>query len=179
MKSNESTPIQALEELSSQTRGDRAMESRQASEETWRGFCFRVSGLNIVFPFMGGYEILPDKEIQNIPWSTDWIRGVTNVRGEIYTVVDFSAFLGLPPVVSIRRSTMFMLPDRSVKSVLLLEDRVNLRNFPEYSVHTTQAKVPEKLDPYLSVTIRDSGEDWLVVDVERLCQSQGFLSIAA
>ena len=84
------------------------MESRPTSEETWRGFCFNVSGLNIVFPFMGGYEILPDKEIQNIPWTTDWVRGVTNVRGEIYTVVDFAAFLGLPPVVSIRRSTLFL-----------------------------------------------------------------------
>ncbi|MGI9319238.1 MAG: chemotaxis protein CheW [bacterium] len=179
MNSTISTPLKTLEKLSSMTRGDRAMESRPTSEQTWRGFYFNVAGMNIVFPFMGGYEILPEREIHHIPWAVDWIRGVTNVRGEIYTVVDFSAFLGLPPVVSIRRSTMFLLPDLNVKSVLLLEDRVNLRNFPEFAAHTTQAKVPAGLKPYLSVALSDMGQDWLVVDVERLCQSQGFLSIAA
>lgn len=179
MNSNFSTPLEALKKLSSMTRGDRAMESRASSELSWRGFYFNVAGMNVVFPFMGGYEILPDKEIQGIPWATGWVRGVTNVRGEIYTVVDFASFLGLPPVVSIRRSTMFLLPDPAVKSVLLLEDRVNLRNFPELCVHATEATIPESLKPYLSAALRDEDQDWLVVDVEELCHSQKFLSIAA
>ncbi|MGB5705482.1 MAG: chemotaxis protein CheW [Arenicellales bacterium] len=179
MKHNNSTPLESLEKLSSLTRGDRAMESRSTSKQTWRGFIFNVGDMNIVFPFMGGYEILPDREIHIIPWAKDWVRGVTNVRGEIYTVVDFSLYLGLAPVTSIRRATMFLLPDTSVKCVLLLEDRVNVRNFPQFAEHVVDEKVPQRLASCLNVILRDDDQDWLVVDVEQLCGSQEFLSIAA
>ena len=48
------------------------------------------------FRLWGGFEILPEGKFQRIPWVANWVQGVINVRGEVYTVVDFARYIGLP-----------------------------------------------------------------------------------
>src|SRR6185295_14620547 len=39
-------------------------------------------------------EVLPVPPITAVPLTRAWFRGVANVRGNLYSVVDFAAFLG-------------------------------------------------------------------------------------
>lgn len=39
-------------------------------------------------------EIVPLPHITPVPLTKPWFRGLANIRGTLYTVVDFSAFLG-------------------------------------------------------------------------------------
>src|SRR4029450_4143729 len=39
-------------------------------------------------------EVLPVPAITPVPLTRPWFKGVTNIRGKLYNVVDFPAFLG-------------------------------------------------------------------------------------
>lgn len=173
------TPLEHLSDLSSGTLGDKAVEAPNEAQKSWRGFVFRVGNLDMVFPFMGGFEILPEKDIQAIPWAAGWVRGITNVRGEIYSVIDFPAYLGLGNVTSIRNATLFMLPDSTVRSALLIADRLTLRTFSEYLPHRHAESVPDRLGEILSAMLVDDGVTWHVLDAAKLTGSSSFLNVAA
>ncbi len=42
-------------------------------------------------------EVIPVPPITPVPLTRPWFRGVTNIRGNLYSVVDFPAFLGGAP----------------------------------------------------------------------------------
>ena len=43
-------------------------------------------------------EILPPPPLSAVPLTRPWFRGLANVRGSLYGVVDFAAFNGQPPI---------------------------------------------------------------------------------
>ena len=178
MSNDLQSPLDHLKSLAERTLGSEAIGTGPAEIRSWRGFTFSVDRWNFVFPFSGGFEILTEREIQPIPWAVRWVRGITNVRGEVHTVVDFAEFLGLEGVASPRSATLFKLPDESLKSALMLESRVNLRAFPEFMERVQDADVPALLMPAVSVILADDEKEWVVLDAGKLCQMPEFVSIA-
>ena len=179
MNANLENPGSILEHLATLTMGAKAIESAQTTVSNWRGFAFQIDhNLSVVFPFTGGFEILPDREIQPVPWAKLWVRGMTNVRGDVYTVVDFANYIGLTGVRSQRTATLFKLPSSRLKSVLLMGGRVVLRTFSEILPHVKSDHVPLRLEPYVSTVIEDDDGVWVVLDVEKLCESKDFINIS-
>jgi twitching motility protein PilI len=177
MNSAPESPVKLLEDLAALTMGDKAIETRSETVRNWRAFTLHVGDMNLAFPFMGGFEILPSREIQPVPWAQDWVRGITNVRGEIYTVVDFALYLEMPAVRSLRTATLFMLPDTSLKSALLIDSKVNLKTFSEHMEHVDMVNTPEHLRSSVSATLKDGEDIWTVVDVHSLCRADVFTNI--
>ncbi|MBX2868509.1 MAG: chemotaxis protein CheW [Acidiferrobacterales bacterium] len=178
VQSQNSTPLEQLQLLASLSMGDAAIEQPEKTQEEWRGFTFNVGDLNLVFPFMGGFEILPERDIQPIPWVQSWVRGVTNVRGEVYSVVDIGAYLGFTAVRSMRSATLFRLPDAQLKSAILLDSKVSLKSFPEELEHLSGQKLPSRLSRCVSTSVVIDQDIWHVIDVTQLCNDQDFVAIA-
>ena len=172
------TPLEQLQMLAAQSLGAAALESSVVADRSWRGYSLRVGDWNLVFPFSEGFEVLAEQEIQPVPWAAHWVRGMTNIRGEIHTVVDFSDFLGFGAVPSLRTAILFRLPDENLKSVLLLERWVNLRTFPEGLEQTEDAGIPSPLSSLVSSVLVERKQTWVVLDVDRLCRMPEFISIA-
>ena len=178
MSNDIQTPLDHLNDLAERTLGSAAIGAGPAEVRNWRGFTFSVDSWNFVFPFAGGFEILTDREIQPIPWAVRWVRGITNVRGEVHTVIDFAEFLGLEGVTSPRSATLFRLPDENLKSALMLESRVNLRVFPEFMQRVENPDLPGSISNAVSVTLANEEGEWVVLDAGLLCKMPQFVSIA-
>ncbi len=178
MPTQVSTPLEQLQLLASLSMGDAAIEQPEKTKEEWRGFAFEVGNLNLVFPFMGGFEILPERDIQPIPWVQPWVSGVTNVRGEVYSVVDIGAYLGFTAVKSMRSATLFRLPDAQLKSAILLDSKVSLKSFPEELEHVEEQNLPSRLSRCVSASVVVEQEIWHVVDVTQLCNDQDYVAVA-
>ena len=172
------TPLEYLRMLAEQSLGGEALDSGFVADRSWRGFCLRVGEWNLVFPFSEGFEVLAEQEIQPVPWAARWTRGMTNIRGDIFTVVDFSDFLGLGAVPSLRSAILFKLPDENLKSALLLERWVNLRSFPEGLEQVETTGFPPLLSALVSSVLVEGEQTWAVLDADRLCQMPEFVSIA-
>ena len=180
MSANQADPLQLLQQLAALSQGDMAMAANsQAEVSSWRGFTLKVGPLNLVFPFAGGFEVLPNRDFQAIPWSKSWVKGVSNIRGEVYTVVDLADYLGFEPLGSARNANLFLLPDTQVKSALIVDGQVSLKSFSDQLPGGENVSLPSKMLPYIRNIVREQGQDWVVLDVGLLSKQPDFLNIAS
>ena len=127
-------------------------------------------------------EVIPVPAVTPVPLTQAWFKGVANVRGNLYSVIDFPAFLGVGAVTVGEQSRLLLLGERFRTSAALLIDRsLGLRN-------------PEQLTPRASVEDASAGErpawlraefgdadgkSWKELDVPQLVRHAEFLSVSA
>lgn len=122
-------------------------------------------------------EVVPVPPITPVPLARPWFRGVANIRGNLYSVADFSAFLGGAAVVASEQARLLLLGERFRMGCALLVDRsLGLRN-------------PEQLRPLAPAASRAAwvraeygdkeGVRWKELNVARLVQQPEFLAAGA
>jgi twitching motility protein PilI len=118
-------------------------------------------------------EVIPVPRITAVPLTRPWFKGMANIRGNLYSVVDFAAFLQRKPAVLGDQSRLLLLGERFRLSAALLVDRsLGLRN-------------PGQLKPaggepggWARARYADhDGRQWNELDVARLAQHPYFLSV--
>ena len=177
MSDSAETPLDLLEQLLSASQGNQLGDAQDAAADQWRAFIFRVEDTDIAVPAEGEFEIVPSQAVIPVPLSMSWVRGMTNVRGEIYTVVDFSEFIGGATTRAGQGTNLFLLPDKTLKSALLISGRVSLKSFAVDAPLGSKYNLPELLRPYVSSVVRSDEQLWGVLDVDRLCSSPAFSRI--
>jgi twitching motility protein PilI len=120
-------------------------------------------------------EVLPVPPITSVPLTRPWFRGVANVRGNLYSVVDFAAFIGERACAGGEQARLVLLGERFRSSAALLVERLlGLRNPAEL-----RAREPA---PTRAAWLRaeyedDSGARWSELDVGALVREAEFLSV--
>ena len=118
-------------------------------------------------------EVLPVPPITPLPLTRPWFKGLTNIRGNLYSVVDFPAFLQRRPVVHGDQARLLLFGERFRLGAALLIDRsLGLRN-------------PEKLerrDGELPAWVRAQYADaegrlWKELDLSQLAQHADFIGV--
>ena len=157
--------------------GNRTSGESESQAGAWRGFVFNVGQLSLAAPCADGFEIVSVRDLSPVPMTRDWIRGMQSIHGEIYTVVDFAAFIGLAPTPVTQTCTLLALPDAGLKSALLIAGRISTRSFSSALPLGDCGQFHVNLNPYLSAVVVDQGQQWGVVDVDALCGSRDFVQI--
>src|SRR5688572_32936330 len=57
-------------------------------------------------------EVIPVPAITPVPLTRPWFRGMANIRGNLFSVVDFGAFLGAAAVAQGEQSRLLLLGER-------------------------------------------------------------------
>lgn len=77
-------------------------------------------------------EIVPLRHVTPVPLTKPWFRGLANVRGTLYSVVDFAAFLGFDPTPITPETRLVMANGRlGFSSALLVQRALGLRNLDQ------------------------------------------------
>lgn len=119
-------------------------------------------------------EVIPVPPIAPVPLTRPWFRGVANIRGKLYSVVDFPAFLGGAAVAPGEQARLLLLSERFRMSSALLVDRsLGLR-----SAEQLQARAGAPGVPWLRAEYADKdGRQWKDLDVAQLVQNPEFLAV--
>jgi twitching motility protein PilI len=122
-------------------------------------------------------EVIPVPPIAAVPLTRPWFRGVANIRGNLYSVIDFSAFLGGKPATSGEQSRLVLVGDRLRIPAALLVDR----SLGLHSPAQLQALPAENANaPWIKTRYTDAdGKRWIELDVPQLVQHPHFLGVAA
>jgi twitching motility protein PilI len=121
-------------------------------------------------------EVLPVPPITPVPLTRPWFRGVANIRGNLYSVVDFAAFLGGPAAAVSEQARLLLLGERfRMGSALLVDRALGLRGADQLQARSTAAGAAWLKAEY---TDKD-GRQWKELDVTQLVQSPVFLGVAA
>jgi len=118
-------------------------------------------------------EVIPVPEITPVPLTQPWFKGVANIRGNLYSVVDFPAFLGGPPAALGGEARLLLVGERFRLAAALLVDRsLGLRNPAQLQ--------PREAEPgqWARAEYTDAeGRQWKELDLPQLVQHADFLSV--
>ncbi len=142
----------------------------------------KSGGFNYLFPLAQSGEIFPISNIQPVPYARPWFRGVVNLRGGLYGVVDVARFVGGDAVEAtapaLAQATVVTFNAAlDVNCALLVDALAGLRS-PEVFV---AAQAPGAQAPsYFGNRFTDAnGEHWQEINLQTLSKLPRFLSITA
>jgi twitching motility protein PilI len=118
-------------------------------------------------------EVIPVPPITPVPLTRPWFKGLANIRGNLYSVVDFPAFLQRRPVVLGDQARLLLFGERFRMGAALLVDRsLGLRNPAQLEVRTAPP------GPWVRAQYSDAeGRVWRELDLAQLAQHPDFLGV--
>jgi twitching motility protein PilI len=121
-------------------------------------------------------EVLPVPEISPVPLTRPWFKGVASIRGNLYSVVDFPAFLGGAAVAVSEQARLLLLSARfRMGSALLIDQSLGLRSPERLRLREGGPRSPWQRAEYDDV----DGRVWKELDMAQLVQHPDFLIVAA
>jgi twitching motility protein PilI len=123
-------------------------------------------------------ELLPVPHIDPVPLTRDWFLGVANVRGVLFGVSDFSAFLGGAATARGTDNRLLLIGQPLGMNVALLVTRLaGLRNLTEFEPAEDDGGAGAQ---WAGSAWRDrDGRLWRELDAAKLLAHRDFLDVAA
>ena len=121
-------------------------------------------------------EVVAVPDMCHVPLTHHWFRGIANVRGSLYSVIDLSLFMGNEPTMLNASCRLMLVNARYVsKASLLVTKMLGLRNVEQF----TPAEKAGDAPVWLSAAYRDAeGRQWKVLDMAALATCSQFLQVA-
>lgn len=120
-------------------------------------------------------EIIPTPPLSSVPLTHPWFRGLANIRGTLYTVVDFAGFQGGEPTAANSESRLLLVGTRlGLNSALLVNRALGLRSVDELELQPT----PNEARPWVGEAFVDlQGRTWHKLLVKNLVMQPRFLDV--
>jgi twitching motility protein PilI len=121
-------------------------------------------------------EVVTIPEIVPVPLTKPWYMGVANIRGNLYSVVDFARFLGRenPPGPGNARLVLFGPRAGDINAGLVVTRVLGLRNVAELAPAAPPQDVPAW---YAQRWMDGDGNAWQEIDLAVLAKDPAFLSV--
>lgn len=122
-------------------------------------------------------EVIPLPELTSVPLTQPWFLGLANIRGNLYSVVDFSAFQGQEATPKNASARLLLIGTHYGSNTALLVNRiVGLRNIDDLAPAVPQDYSP--LPSWAQRTYTDhEGRYWKQLEVETLLADERFMDI--
>jgi twitching motility protein PilI len=132
----------------------------------------QIAGQNWLVDMVDIAEVLPLPPLAVVPFAKLWFRGMANVRGNLYGVVDIAAYEHIGSASGDANNRILLLAERYAFNAALLVDRVmglrDARNWEQSEGLDNQVKYHD-----------EHGEAWRKLDVHGLLEQVEFLQIGS
>ncbi len=121
-------------------------------------------------------EIVAVGTITPVPLTQPWFLGLSNIRGNLISVIDFARFQGLP-ATNIEKDSRIVAfgPALAFNSGLLVSRVLGLRNVAEMQLHADDA---DAAAPWASKRYLDQeSQVWTELDLSSVIQNPQFLQV--
>ena len=120
-------------------------------------------------------EIVPLSSLTSVPLTRHWFAGIANIRGQLYSVADFSAFQGKDATLRNASARLLLIGTRFGNNAALLFTRtLGLRNMDDLTRVPVEPGVPAWVD---EVFADKEERHWKVLNVRRLLADERFMDI--
>ncbi len=137
-----------------------------------------AGGENWLIRLADAGEVLAMPAVAAVPLTRPWFVGITNIRGNLYTVIDFGAFLGRTPLASRAgaQTRLLLLGPRTgdLRAGMLVTRVIGLRNIAELEPAPPVAPAPAWYGQRWS---DGEGVSWQEIDLARLAKDDAFLQV--
>jgi len=140
-----------------------------ASATGQRYIVFTLAETKYAVPLGSVIEMGRIPKITSVPLVPDWIKGVTNLRGDILSVIDLRSFLNIAPLDRIETGRMLVVRSGQgdVTAGLIVDQVKGLRELSDKGIVPPSTSIQDKVVNFLG-GVHGAGEDLLaVIDMER------------
>ena len=149
-------------------------QETSGQENLWRALSINAGDMPIVIPIGSIVELAVCENITPIPLTHTWVRGLTNLRGQLYTVVDLSVLLGGSETRLSRDARIVVLSDGGLGTCLLVNDVTGLKVFQEEQPRLPVSGISAGNMIFFKDAIHADGTDWAILDVPSLVDDGRF-----
>jgi twitching motility protein PilI len=174
-------PFELLREIERLTRLALAGKDGEASENNaWVGVAFRLGTENFLAAREDTREVLSyPNMLARVPGANPWIRGLSNVRGQLLPIIDMRAFLGGGTTPLSRSARVIVANHRDVPAGLMVDEVLGFRRFNDNEFVPDVPPTLLRCERYIAGAFRRGGEVWPVFALRNLLESGEFLQAAA
>ena len=171
---------EALREL--QTRLASRLQAAKTRPRARGWLAVECAGARLLLPLAQSGEIFPLRTLLKLPHAKPWLTGVAQLRGDLYTVVDLAAFLGLRAPQSVDPSApegqlVMLAPALQVNAALRVDRLAGLRG-EEQLVREGDAADDTARPAFAAGRWKDAqGGSWQEIDLGALAVDGAFLDV--
>lgn len=148
------------------------LQAKDLTESRVATLGVQVAGRNWLVDMVDIAEVLPLPALTVVPFAKPWFRGMANVRGNLYGVVDLAAYEHSGRASGDANNRMLLVAERYAFNVALLVDRVlGLRDARGWRQSEGFDRQTEYHD--------EQGAAWRKLDVQGLLEQVEFLQIGS
>jgi purine-binding chemotaxis protein CheW len=133
---------------------------------------FALEDTQFAIPLSNALEIGQQPDITPLPNLPEWVLGISNIRGEIISFINFKAFLGIPSSVAKGEQRFIIIHNQEIK-VGIIVDRIMGIFSPDRSDGKIQNNPYRKgeIANYIQGTAVSGKYVTNILDIERLLSS--------
>lgn len=123
-------------------------------------------------------EVIALPTVVSVPLTRPWFLGVANIRGNLFSVIDFSVFLGHEPAPPSGMTRLIVFGPRAgdLNAGIVVNRVLGLRNLGELAPASPPVDKP---DWYAQRWMDGDGNAWQEIDLARLAHDPAFLQVGA
>ncbi len=146
-------------------------------QPAWRGLVFTVDRWQLLMPLESITDVVECGPITVVPRTKPWLRGVSNVRGTLYSVTDLAAFLGCASSPMEPEGKLLVMRDNELRAAFLVDEVYGLKVFDIEQRVDSVNTVDTAIRPYVREGYEENDQVLPVLDVHRLVSTEQFLAI--
>jgi twitching motility protein PilI len=172
---------EALREL--QTRLAERLQAARTRPRARGWLAVECAGARLLLPLAQAGEIFPLRALLKLPHAKPWMTGVAQLRGDLYTVIDLAAFLGLRAPQGNEGSApdgqlVMLAPALQVNAALRVDRLAGLRGEEQLTRESDAEGEAEHRPAFAAGRWKDAqGATWQELDLAALAVDGAFLDV--
>jgi twitching motility protein PilI len=121
-------------------------------------------------------EVVALPHIVTVPMTKPWFLGVANIRGNLFSVIDFAGFLGADPITPSAATRLVLFGTRSceLNAGIVVSRVLGLRNVAELAPAASPTDAQEW---FAQRWLDEDGNGWQEIDLAKLARAPAFLQV--
>ncbi len=179
LRSLREQPFELLRELERRSQRAGSGQAMVSGAGDWVGVAVRLGTHALLIAREEVREVLDFPPVTRVPGARSWIRGVSNVRGQLMPVVDIGAFALGEETRPGRSTRLIVVNHPGIPAALVVDEVMGFRRFSgsEFDAHVSG--LVEGMQDFLIGRYRRGQETWPVLSLIRLVESSRFADVAA
>ena len=181
LKALRDRPFELLAELERRGRAVSAQVSQEgAAGREWVGVALRMAGDLYLVAREETREVLGvPASVTRVPGAKAWIKGLANVRGQLLPIIDLRQFLGSGGTPTTRNTRVLVVNHRDIPAGLIVDEVLGFRRFTEGEFSGDAPPTVARCERFLAGAFRRGNEQWPVLNLRAILESNAFSEAAA
>lgn len=144
----------------------------------WSGVGFRIGEMHLVSQLDQVTEVIQIPMMTLVPKTKKWVKGLSNIRGNLVPVIDMADYFNKEPIKFSDRSRVMVVDYKGFGIGLLVNEVYGLRHFDEEVERQPVSGQDEAILSYSSSGFLRDDIMWFIFDMKGLLDNEEFRNIS-